>query len=241
MPRARVAILVCSLGLALIGAWQFFRPERKRPMTEVTKPTYTIDQRLAQFGPDARERWQPYFERAGLSYPPKRLVLLGLKLERQLHVYAAGPGDRLKPLRTIPVQGASGHLGPKLREGDRQVPEGFYEIEYLEPNSRHDVSIKLNYPNAFDLARAGEEGRTEPGSFIMIHGSNTSVGCLAVGDEPSIDLWVLAADAGIKNVRVLISPVDFRRRALPADRPAAPAWLGGVYERLRAELAALPD
>jgi hypothetical protein len=241
MPRARVAILVCSLGLALVGAWKLFRPERKRLMSDITKPTYTIDQRLAEFGPDARKRWQPYFDRAGLSYPPKRLVFLGLKLERQLNIYAAGPDDRLKFLRTIPVQGASGHLGPKLREGDKQVPEGCYEIEYLEPNSRHDVSIKLNYPNGFDLARAAEEGRTEPGSFIMIHGGDTSIGCLAIGDDPSIDLWVLSADAGIKNVRVIMAPVDFRRRELPPDRPPAPAWIGRVYDELRAELAKLPN
>jgi murein L,D-transpeptidase YafK len=241
MFKSRRNLLIYAAGVAAgcaLAAWRISTGERSGRMSE--KPTYTVEQRIAQFGPDARVRWRTYFEKAGVSYPPERVVLLGLKLERLLHVYAAGPDGRIKLVRTIVVQGASGHLGPKLREGDKQVPEGVYEIEYLEPNSRHDVALKLNYPNGFDLARAAEEGRTEPGSFIMIHGSNTSIGCLAVGDEPSIDLWVLAADVGVRNVQVIISPVDFRQRQLPEDRSPSPEWIEGIYERLRTELSALP-
>jgi L,D-transpeptidase catalytic domain len=76
---------------------------------------------------------------------------------------------------------ASGHNGPKLREGDRQVPEGFYRITSLNPNSSYHLSIKLNYPNAFDQQHADEEGRDRLGGDIFIHGKAASIGCLAMG------------------------------------------------------------
>jgi hypothetical protein len=102
------------------------------------------------------------------------------------------------------------------------------------------LSLALGYPNAFDLARAAEDGRTELGGDIMIHGGAMSHGCLAVGDEAAEDLFVLAADAGFAAATVVVTPVDFRRRRLPADyRPPAP-WVLDLYAMLRDELAGLP-
>src|SRR5690606_33287906 len=98
-----------------------------------------------------------------------------------------------------PVLAASGQAGPKLREGDRQVPEGFYAIESLHPNSRFHLALRVNYPNQSDRQRAAEDGRTNLGGDIMIHGSNASVGCLAMGDPAAEDLFVLVADVGIQN------------------------------------------
>src|SRR5690606_4961 len=99
----------------------------------------------------------------------------------------------LRFVRALPVLAASGRVGPKLQYGDYQVPEGFYRIEALNPNSRFHLALRVNYPNAFDRAEAAREGRTHLGGDIMIHGSNASVGCLAMGDVVSEDLFVLAA------------------------------------------------
>ena len=76
-------------------------------------------------------------------------------------------------------------LGPKLREGDRQVPEGVYTIANMNPNSISHLSLALSYPNDFDRARAAEDGRADNtlGGSIMIHGGSGSIGCMAVGDE----------------------------------------------------------
>lgn len=142
----------------------------------------TISDRQAQYGPAARSRWQPYFMRKGVAYPPAKLLLVGLKREKQLQVYSAADGQPPIYIRTFPVQGLSGKLGPKLRFGDLQVPEGFYRIESLNPNSAFHLALRVNYPNAFDQEQAQHEGRTDLGSDIMIHGSNASVGCLAMGD-----------------------------------------------------------
>jgi len=66
------------------------------------------------------------------------------------------------------ITAASGTAGPKLREGDRQVPEGIYRIVGLNPNSRYHLSMKLDYPNAFDRHQAARDGRARPGSDIFI-------------------------------------------------------------------------
>lgn len=199
-----------------------------------------IADRVAQYGPGARARLAPFFAAAGVPYPPQRFVLLGFKHERELHLLASGPGRDLAFIRVYPIQGMSGVLGPKLREGDRQVPEGVYSIEYLNPNSVAHLSLALSYPNAYDRARAEEDGRDAVGGAIMIHGSSTSSGCLAMGDEAAEELFVLAADAGWEDAVVVLSPVDFRRSALPADYRAPTDWVDRLYAWLRAVLERLP-
>ena len=177
-----------------------------------------------------------------MPYPPARFLLLGLKRERELQLYAAGPGQPFAFIRSFAVLGASGEIGPKLREGDRQVPEGVYRIEYLNPNSIAHLSLALSYPNPFDRIHAEEEGRESAslGGDIMIHGGADSVGCLAVGDQTAEDLFVLAADANWQEAVVLISPVDFRRATLPADYRPTTDWVNPLYGWLRAELRSLP-
>src|SRR6266542_3867493 len=130
----------------------------------------TVADRLRQYGDVARARQKPHFLRAQVAYPPKQLLLLGLKDERRLLVYAAGADGAFRFVRTYQVRAASGHLGPKLREGDQQVPEGLYRVEALNPNSRFHLSLRLDYPNAFDRQTAKRDGRTNLGGDIMIHG-----------------------------------------------------------------------
>ncbi|OQC59636.1 MAG: hypothetical protein BWX54_00551 [Verrucomicrobia bacterium ADurb.Bin018] len=199
----------------------------------------TIRDRLAQYGGGARARLAPYFAVANLPYPPRRLALVGLKAERQLQVWAAAANGPWVHLRDYPIRGMSGTLGPKLREGDRQVPEGLYRVESLNPNSRYHLALRVNYPNDHDRRRGREDGRTALGSDIMIHGNTCSIGCLAMGNEAAEDLFVLAAETGVENIAVILSPVDFRARDLPADTPLLPPWAGELYAAIRQELHAL--
>lgn len=202
----------------------------------------TIADRVAQYGPGARARLGPFFAAAGVPYPPERFVLVGFKRERELHLLASTPGRPPTFIRSYAIQGASGVLGPKLREGDRQVPEGVYAIEYLNPNSVAHLSLGLSYPSDYDRARAAEDGRDADtlGGAIMIHGGSSSIGCLAIGDEAAEELFVLAADAGWEDAVVVVSPVDFRRSLLPADYRASTDWVDGLYLWVRAELERLP-
>ena len=201
----------------------------------------TIAERLTQYGPAARTRLRPYFQKQNLTYPPSQVALVGLKEEKILEVYARDGTNNFRLIRSYRILAASGGPGPKLREGDRQVPEGIYGIESLNPNSRFHLSLRVDYPNAFDREQAARDGRSHLGGDIMIHGRNVSVGCLAMGDEAAEDLFVLAADTGLKNITMILAPVDFRdeHKTVPASAKL-PAWTAGLYEELRAQLKRFP-
>ncbi len=86
----------------------------------------------------------------------------------------------------------------------------------------------------------GPDGKsTNPGGDIMIHGSNASIGCLAMGDEAAEDLFILAAETGIDRISVVLSPVDFRKRVCPEVTHPLPEWTDVLYEQIKEELSNL--
>ena len=194
---------------------------------------------LGAYGAKARERMAPHFEKAGVQYPPQRIALLVFKKERRLAVWAAGADGRWRYVRSYPVLAASGEAGPKLREGDRQVPEGLYRISWLNPNSSYHLSMKVDYPNDFDRRMAARERRTRLGGDIFIHGNAVSIGCVAIGDRAIEELFTLVADTGHARVKVIIAPNDLRI-GRPVTRANAPAWLAGLYRSIAAALAQFP-
>ncbi len=202
------------------------------------EPRATIASRLAQYGPAARARMAGDFARAGVAYPPARVTLIALKDAGQLEVWAA-ERDAWRYIRTYAVQAASGGPGPKLRQGDQQVPEGIYQIDWLNPNSAYHLSLHVDYPNAADRARAADDARSSLGGDIMIHGDAVSIGCLAMGDRAAEDLFVLAADTGVKEGRVsaILAPTDLRRGPAQVP-PGAPPWTAELYVELRDAMAA---
>lgn len=116
----------------------------------------------------------------------------------------SGNGD-FTLYKTWPICTYSGRLGPKLKQGDRQSPEGFYYINKgrLNPNSSYHLSFNLGYPNAYDRAH----GRT--GDFLMVHGDCVSIGCYAMTDdgiEEIYDLVEAALDNGQAFIRVHAFP-----------------------------------
>ena len=207
---------------------------------EVNSPDYkTIEERVAEFGDAVRARMRPFFERARVGYPPARIALVALKEEREVQLYGADATEGYRFIRSFPVLAASGFAGPKLREGDRQVPEGIYAVELLHPNSRYHLALRVNYPNDFDRAQAEREGRGEPGTDIMIHGGDRSTGCLAMGDEAIEDLFVVAAAVRNHDIPIIIAPVDLRSRDFDPP-PGAPGWTGTLYARMRTALKSFP-
>jgi hypothetical protein len=199
----------------------------------------TVAERVEQQGEIVRQRLLPDFERVGVSYPPERITLVGLKQEKLLEVWVGNESEQLKLLKTNPILGAGGGLGPKLKQGDGQVPEGFYRIESLNPNSRFHLALRVNYPNSFDKDMAKQDGRKNLGGDIMIHGGTASIGCLAMGDRAAEDLFVLAANSGISDINVILSPVDFRVRELPEELPDLPDWTKELHLFVKGELLRL--
>ena len=150
------------------------------------------------------------------------VYIRAFKEERQLELFLKNEKTGKYDLfRTYRIAAASGRLGPKLAEGDRQVPEGFYFVKpgAMNPNSSYHLSFNIGYPNQYDRAH----GRT--GSFIMVHGSNVSIGCLAMTDEKIEEIYGLCEDAfkgGQPFFRIHIFP--FRMTEARMRRSAGSKW-----------------
>ena len=158
---------------------------------------------------------QPLAGTPDLARPDQRLAAQGVKLgdpvmlrlfklESELELWVEKDGHFVR-FATYPICLWSGRLGPKLKEGDRQAPEGFYTIasEQLNPNSRWHRAFNLGFPNVFDKSK----GRY--GSFIMVHGGCSSIGCYAMTDSVVDELWrfvTAALDAGEGRVPVHVFP-----------------------------------
>lgn len=202
---------------------------------------YSVADRITEYGEAARARLTPYFNAASIVYPPRSILLVALKEERELILFAEDEGNKAHRIHTYKMTATSGALGPKLKEGDYQIPEGIYKIEAFNPNSAFHLSLRLNYPNKLDLENAHGDGRTELGGDIMIHGGTASVGCIAVGDSAAEDLFVLAADVGKENVEVIILPRDPTRGFPTRDEiPTLPSWAPELYELLHRRTTDLP-
>lgn len=232
-------ILVIASVIGLLAAGRL-EPAVSPDKNVLLNKSYTVADRVKQYGEQARSRWAPYFERAGVAYPGKRFAFVGLKEEKELEVYVTDADGNWKFIRSLPVKAASGGPGPKLRQGDGQVPEGDYRISFLNPNSRFHLSLRVNYPNGFDKEKAREDGRTNLGGDIMIHGNAVSIGCLAMGDTAAEDLFILAADTGIGNSKVLLVPHDFRTRGVGELNSTLPSWVAELYSSLEKSLKEFP-
>lgn len=219
--------LVVSVVLGVRGARVVLARTVDEALDEVRGPAL---ERLAARGVDVE----------GLRAGAAELVLVGVKDERRLELWVRVAGDaRAQHLTDYPILAASGAAGPKLREGDRQVPEGVYRVAGLNPNSRFHLSLKLDYPNAFDRARAAEDGRTDPGTDIFVHGGDRSVGCLALGDPAIEEVFVLVAALGLDRVRVLLCPSDPRAPFAREGAAGLPAWIHDLDAQLDGELRRL--
>lgn len=167
-----------------------------------------LDQRLAEKG-------------MALGTP---ILMRVFKREFELELFMLKDG-RYELFATYPICKWSGRLGPKIKTGDHQAPEGFYTVDKsaLNPNSRWHRSFNLGFPNAYDRAH----GRT--GSFLMVHGGCGSVGCYAMTDPVISEIWSIvtrALDGGQKRFQVQVYPFRMTDQNLVRyeNEPMAPFW-----------------
>jgi murein L,D-transpeptidase YafK len=168
---------------------------------------------------------------------PKKITLIAIKNSMNLEVWGE-KGDKMVYITSFPFSASSGKLGPKLQQGDHQIPEGIYGIEYLNPNSQFHLSMKISYPNSFDKKIAKIYSIANMGGDIMIHGSNVTSGCIPLGDYNIEQLYFLAQKVGIKNIKVIIAPVDFREGGIVKYDKQKFFWLDELYKKLAQELEA---
>jgi len=119
------------------------------------------------------------------------ILIRAYKKESEMEVWKRGRDGRYAHLKTYPICRWSGQLGPKVKQGDRQAPEGFYTVGpgQLNPNSSYYLSFDTGFPNAYDRA----QGRS--GSALMVHGSCSSAGCYAMTDEAIAEIYAIAREA----------------------------------------------
>ena len=161
------------------------------------------------------------------KHMPKESPILvrSFKQEAELEVWKRDDTGRFAVLRTYPICRWSGELGPKIIEGDRQAPEGFYTITpaQFNPNSHYYLAFDIGYPNAFDRAH----GRT--GGNVMIHGDCSSRGCYAMTDEQITEIYALGRESFFGGQRAFqVQAYPFRmtpmNMAKHRNNPNMPFW-----------------
>jgi murein L,D-transpeptidase YafK len=143
-------------------------------------------------------------EKKGMTKEAPILIRV-FKEESELEIWKQDSNGEFALLKTYPICRWSGELGPKVKQGDRQAPEGFYTITpaQMNPNSAYYLSFNMGFPNAFDRAH----GRT--GAHLMVHGNCSSAGCYSMTDEQIGEIFALGRDAffgGQKSFQVQAYP-----------------------------------
>jgi murein L,D-transpeptidase YafK len=174
IPRARLWTtgLMLAAGLALSGCDDQYSAGSGRSLTPIPAKTLAL---MSQIGSDANAP----------------VIFRAYKKEAEFEIWKQKSDGQYALLKTYPMCRWSGQLGPKKREGDRQVPEGFYIISpaQMNPNSHYYLSMNVGYPNAYDRAWDRE------GGDIMVHGICSSRGCFSMTDPQIAEIYAIARDA----------------------------------------------
>lgn len=201
------------------------------------KEKQTIESIVEKHGSTVEISLKNAFEKTQIDCTNFEMAILAFKKEKILEVYIRkNKTENWKLLKKYGFTAFSGKIGPKLKEGDRQIPEGIYQMEYLNPNSRYHLSIKVSYPNAFDKKMAKQDGRTDLGGDIMIHGKNVTVGCIPLGDDNIEEVYILATKAKNKHFPIIIAPHDFRTNKL-FPKIETISWEKELYTLISKELS----
>ena len=146
----------------------------------------------------------------GFQWPLKYMYVRAFKHEKQLEVWLKNDWDeKFELFKVYKVCATSGTYGPKRKEGDKQIPEGFYYINEFKPNSNYHLALGLNYPNASDAILSDH---SKPGGDIYIHGNCVTIGCLPLTDSLIEQVYYLASvvkDQGQDFIPVHIYPVRY--------------------------------
>ena len=201
-----------------------------------SKEKQTIESIVEKYNPKVKASLQNNFAKNNIESNDFEMAILAFKKEQILEVIVRkNENESWKLLKMYPFTAFSGKIGPKLKNGDKQIPEGIYQMEYLNPNSKYHLSIKVNYPNAFDREKAKLDGRTDLGGDIMIHGKNVTIGCIPVGDKNIEEIFILATKTKNKHFPIIIAPHDFRTNKTFPEIEAI-SWEKDLYKNIAKEL-----
>ena len=154
--------------------------------------------------------------------PAQPMFVRIFKDESELEVWKQRADGRFYHFKTYPICNWSGDLGPKMQQGDKQAPEGFYRVAktQMNPNSQFHLAFNLGYPNAFD------KSHRRTGDALMVHGKCKSAGCYAMTDALIEEIYALARDSmagGQETIHVHAFP--FRMTDEKMQRHSASKWM----------------
>ena len=210
------------------------------PMASKVNVEKAVDNAVERYGLKMEPHLKTVFSKAGIAYPPRDIALLAFKKERHIQLWAKNSNQTWRHVQTYPLTASSGRLGPKLKERDKQIPEGIYRLTAFNPFSAMHLSIMINYPNNWDRLQASKEGRSKLGGNIFLHGKSLSVGCLAVGDKAIDELFLLTRRVGLNHVQLIIAPNDLRKGTPATNTFAQPRWLPELYKNISHALSSFP-
>ena len=165
------------------------------------------------------------FQEKGLAYPPHAILFRAFKKEAALELWAAAENQPYFLIHEYRICTSSGVLGPKRRFGDEQVPEGFYELDWFNPQSNFFLSLHISYPNASDRVLGSHQN---PGGDIFLHGNCASIGCIPITDDGIKEVYWLAVmvhSRGQEHLPIQIFPArlsDDGLKSLAADHRNQP-------------------
>jgi murein L,D-transpeptidase YafK len=182
---------------------------------------FLADQKKIQRVSDAIGEKQDFLQnqlkKNGLELENLNVLLVAFKEEKELEVYAKKKEDlTYQKISTYDVCASSGQLGPKRKQGDYQVPEGFYYIDRFNPTSAFHLSLGINYPNTSDRRKSTASNL---GGDIFIHGSCVTIGCLPLTDDKIKEMYlyaVYAKNKGQTKIPVYIFPFRMSEEKLIA-------------------------
>ena len=231
----QVAVYFVIIGIILFLAIILsYKQNPIRLVQSKLKSKPTTQEVVTHLSKKVENQLQPKLKNAGFNSLPSKILMIAYKEEQILKVY--GHKNNLWTLiKTYPFTATSGRLGPKLKEGDKQIPEGIYKIEYLNPASLYYLSMKVDYPNAFDRKKGKQDKRTDLGSDIFIHGKAATIGCIPIGDAAIEELFIMAEAAIANEIKVIIAPRDFTQgKSYPQIESVD--WAEELYDLIRHEL-----
>lgn len=151
---------------------------------------------------------QKEFNEKEIKWPPKKIFIRVFKHEKNLEIWVTD-SIKYRFFKNYKICKLSGGIGPKRKEGDLQVPEGFYYINDFNNNSKYHLSLGITYPNKSDRILTPYK---DIGGSIYIHGDCVSVGCVAVGDSNIEEIFTLSKfvhSNGQDSINVHIFPINF--------------------------------
>jgi murein L,D-transpeptidase YafK len=168
-------------------------------------------------------------EEKKISCPPRAILFRAFKKEARLELWVLGKtGDSYVLMHTYAICATSGVLGPKRKFGDVQVPEGFYELDWFNPQSNFFLSLHISYPNIADRILGSH---ANPGGDIFLHGNCVTIGCIPITDEGIKEVYWLAVEvygAGQRHIPIEIFPQELTEdgfKSLAKSHPNQPELL----------------